>query len=512
MFALMVPSTMFGQGSVRVRKDAVEAPNFDTVPPPLAREMRGVWVATVGNMDWPSRKGLSTAVQKAELIAMLDRAVQLRLNAVILQVRPAGDALYRSTLEPWSEVLTGTMGEAPSPAYDPLAFAVEEAHQRGIELHAWFNPYRAHTPGMRSPIHRTHVSRANPRWVRRYGQHLWMDPGEPAVRRNTIKVVLDVVKRYDIDGVHIDDYFYPYRETNPRTRREVLFPDDATYRRYRSGGGRLDRDDWRRENVNTLVRELNVAVHREKPWVKFGVSPFGIWRPGNPRGVEGLDAYREIYADAREWVRQGWLDYVVPQLYWALDRPKQPYVPLMAWWSQQNAHDRHIWIGNYTSRVKNGLPGANWPAEEVVRQIEHTRGPYGSSGNVHFSMEVLMKDRDRIVDRLRTSVYAEAALVPATPWLDRTPPRMPRLTNVSGRGETMIRITPDDAEPVRFWVVRLRHERGWSTSILPGTDRDIIVAAAGQTPPAVVAVSALDRVQNESAPRILVLRRGLATR
>ena len=496
---------------VRKDADALPAPDYDTVPPRLAREMRAVWVATVGNMDWPSRAGLSTAQQKAELLAMLDRSAALHLNAVIFQVRPAGDALYRSSLEPWSEVLTGTMGQAPSPAYDPLEFAIAESHKRGLELHAWFNPYRARTPGMRSPISRTHVARVYPNWVRRYGMHLWMDPGEAAVRQHTINVVLDVVRRYDIDGVHIDDYFYPYRETDPRTRREIVFPDATSYRKYQRNGGRLALDDWRRENVNTLVRELYSAVHDVKPWVKFGVSPFGIWRPGNPSGVEGLDSYREIFADARTWVRNGWLDYVVPQLYWSLDRPKQPYVPLMAWWAQQNQHQRHLWIGNYTSRVRNGESRQNWSSEEIVNQIELTRGPYGSSGNVHFSMEVFMKDRDRVGTKLAGGVYAQVAAVPASPWLKKTMPRAPRLTTQSAAGELLLRIATDDRDPVRFWVLRTRDERGWSTTILPGDERSFIIAERGHRAPAAVAVSALDRAQNEGNARILVLRRGLVS-
>lgn len=511
MSSLLAQPPAGQRAGIRKDADALPVPDYDTVPPRLAREMRGVWVATVGNMDWPSRPGLSTAQQKSELLAILDRSAALHLNAVIFQVRPAGDALYRSTLEPWSEVLTGIMGQSPSPAYDPLAFAIDESHKRGMELHAWFNPYRARTPGMKSSSARTHVSREHPDWVRRYGTHLWMDPGVPAVRQHTIDVVLDVVRRYDLDGVHIDDYFYPYRENDPRTRREIEFPDAATYRKYQRNGGRLALDDWRRENVNTLVRELYAAVHGVKPWVKFGVSPFGIWRPGNPPGVEGLDSYREIFADARTWVRNGWLDYVVPQLYWSLDRPKQPYVPLMAWWAQQNQYQRHVWIGNYTSRVRNGESQQHWSSEEIISQIELTRGPYGSSGNVHFSMEVFMKDRDRVGTKLAQGVYVQAAAVPASPWLKQTMPRAPRLTTHSAAGELLLRITTDDREPVRFWVLRMRDERGWSTTILPGDERSFIIGASGRRAPAAVAVSALDRAENEGDARILVLRRGLAS-
>ncbi|MBW3630866.1 MAG: family 10 glycosylhydrolase, partial [Gemmatimonadetes bacterium] len=250
-------------------------------PPPVQREFRGVWVASVSNIDWPSRPGLAVQEQKSELLAILDRAADLRLNAVILQVRPAADALYASDHEPWSEYLTGEMGRAPEPFYDPLQFAVDEAHRRGLELHAWFNPFRARHPSARSQIHGSHLSRVRPEIVRSYGTHLWMDPGEPDVREHSIRVVLDVVRRYDIDGVHIDDYFYPYKERDA-AGAPIDFPDSASYARYRAGGGVLARNDWRRHNVDTFVERLDREIKREKRWVSFGVSPIGTWRPGNP--------------------------------------------------------------------------------------------------------------------------------------------------------------------------------------------------------------------------------------
>src|SRR6476469_4909377 len=270
-----------------------------TTPPPVRREFRGVWVASVQNIDWPSQPGLSTQEQKDELLGILDRAVALRLNAIILQVRPAADALYASPYEPWSEYLSGRMGQAPNPYYDPLEFAVNEAHKRGLELHAWFNPYRAHHPSGKSRPSPDHISVTHPELVKRYGTHLWMDPGEPEVRAHTLKVVLDVVKRYDIDGVHIDDYFYPYKERD-RRGNIIEFPDANSYRRYRSAGGQLSRDDWRRANVDSLIHQVYVGIKGIKPWVKFGISPFGLWRPGNrPQATVGFDSYAELYGDSR---------------------------------------------------------------------------------------------------------------------------------------------------------------------------------------------------------------------
>jgi len=256
------------------------------------------------------------AGQKAELLAILDRAAQLRLNAIIFQVRPACDALYASPIEPWSEYLTGAMGKAPQPFYDPLTFAVEEAHKRGLELHAWFNPYRAAHPSAKSPIASNHISKTKPSLVRRYGKHLWLDPGEKEVQDYSLSVVMDVVRRYDVDGVHFDDYFYPYKES------EGGFPDDASWKRF-GAGGKLSRDDWRRENVNTFIRRVYETIKAAKPWVKFGVSPFGIWRPGNPSSVQGLDAYQELYADSRKWLQNAWVDYFTPQLYWRIIAPRQ---------------------------------------------------------------------------------------------------------------------------------------------------------------------------------------------
>ncbi|MFN7458034.1 MAG: glycoside hydrolase family 10 protein, partial [Gemmatimonas sp.] len=303
--------------------------------PPLLREFRGVWVATVGNMDWPSARTLSVAEQQAELRTLFDRAEALRLNAVIFQVRPAADALYRSSIEPWSEFLTGVQGRAPSPSWDPLAFAIKEAHARGMELHAWFNPYRAGFVRGRSAAAASHIRRTNPSLVKKYGSYWWMDPGEAAVRARTVRVIVDVVKRYDVDGVHLDDYFYPYPE-NDRRGRPLPFPDAASWKKYRAKGGALSRDDWRRENVNTLVRELDAAIHRAKPHVRFGISPFGIWRPGYPASVRGFDAYQKLYADARKWLREGWVDYFTPQLYWPTTKVGQAYPVLLDWWATEN--------------------------------------------------------------------------------------------------------------------------------------------------------------------------------
>lgn len=491
--------------------------------PSIAREFRGVWVASVDNIDWPSRPGLSTCDQQAELIALLDRAATLHLNAVILQVRPAADALYASTLEPWSEYLTGVQGRAPSPWYDPLAFAVKEAHARGLELHAWFNPYRARQARAKSPLSASHVARRMPSLVKSYGPYLWMDPGEPAVRRQTLRVVLDVVKRYDIDGVHIDDYFYPYQEYDGRGR-VIDFPDARSWKKYRAGGGRLSRHDWRRRNVDQLVQQLYAGVHGVKPWVKFGVSPFGIWRPGNPESVTGYDAYDRLYADSRKWLRNGWVDYYTPQLYWPIAQVPQSYPTLLGWWVEQNVKHRHMWPGNYTNRVGPSRD-QGWRADEVLEQIRLTRVQSGATGNVHFSMTAFLADPDSLDERLTSTLYAEPALVPASPWLGRQAPARPtvrlrpapRLAIAPAidsliRQDTMaaanaiaplvVLLEPAKKSEPSLWTVRvLGADAVWTATILPGAAREIALPATTRD----VVVSAVSRTGIESPAARLAL-------
>jgi uncharacterized lipoprotein YddW (UPF0748 family) len=438
----------------------------EAAPQPV-REFRGLWVASVGNMDWPSRSDLSPDEQRAELLMIFDRAAALNLNAVILQVRPAADALYASRLEPWSEYLTGVSGVPPAPFYDPLEFAVREAHRRGLELHAWFNPYRARYSSTRSPAARTHVTRAHPDQVRRYGPYQWLDPGDAAVRAHAIAVITDVVRRYDIDGVHLDDYFYPYREY--RRGKLIPFPDDVSWTRYRKRGGQLTRDDWRRENVNVFVRQLYGAVKGEKRWVKVGISPFGIWRPGYPAGVVGLDSYVEIFADSRKWLQQGWLDYFAPQLYWKVEAQQQNYAELLRWWVAQNEHQRHIWPGNYTGKV--AVRGDNaWTAEDILRQVRATRADPGATGNLHFGAITLVRNVGGVGNGLRQDLYRQQALVPASPWLGANLPVAPDVRVVrSVDGGAALEVHAGHGEASAVFVVRTHTAAGWHLNILPVT-------------------------------------------
>lgn len=482
------------------------SPQLLTDPPPVPRELRAAWVTPIwdrGFRDWPSVAGLSADAQRAELRTTLDRAAAAGLNAVILHIRVAGDAFYPTRYAPWSALLTGASGVAPSPAYDPLAFAIEEAHARGLQLHAWFNPFRAVLPNVPGKLATTHVTRAHPEWIRKYGTQTWIDPGDPAARKFVLETMLDVVKRYDIDGVHLDDYFYPYRESRivtrrvrrrrVRERREIVFPDDRTWKKFGRAKGWTNRDAWRRANIDAFVESLYKGVKDLKPTVAVGISPFGIWRSGTPPGVTGLDAYDEIYADSRRWLREGWLDYITPQLYWEVSGVQDRFRALDAWWRTQNPRGRFIWPGLYTSRVFGG--GDTWPLGEISEQIETIRstrvGTTDLPGHVHFRLAALFADNGRLAARLAAD-YAEPALVPAFPWLGSRPPAAPRVTVVDTDGPPAVMISPGDSVRVRWWLIQTRGRDGkWTSSLRPAGEGQLTAGSFGTVDPDEVAVTAI---------------------
>jgi uncharacterized lipoprotein YddW (UPF0748 family) len=474
----------------------VAAPLKSPELPELRREFRGVWVATVANIDWPSKKGLSAEDQQKELRAIFDRSLALRLNAVVLQIRPMCDVLYRSDLEPWSEYLTGTCGK--DPGYDPLEFAVREAHARGLELHAWFNPYRAHHPSASSPLPDTHLVKKRPDLAKQYGKHYWLNPTHPAVADHTLKVVLDVVRRYDIDGIHMDDYFYPYAEKG-EDGQLIPFPDDDTWSAYQKAGGRLSRSDWRRDAVNRFVERLYRDVKKEKKWVKVGISPFGIWRPGHPQGIEGFDQYEGLFADAKKWLNEGWVDYFTPQLYWPIAQEKQSYPKLLAWWAAENTKKRHLWPGNIPSRAHDTKRG--WTPKEIADQIRATRAQPGATGNIHFSMKPLMRTEGELAQAF-AEAYPDLALVPASPWLDDQPPAKPTVEWSAARKDLWI--TPT-GEPVRLFVVRRQVAGNWETILQPAHGENSVRVPCPVAPDQ-VRVTAIDRAGNESAVAALTMK------
>ncbi|MEO7933074.1 MAG: family 10 glycosylhydrolase [Chthoniobacterales bacterium] len=426
------------------------------VPPEPMREFRGTWVATVFNLDWPSSSHTSASVQQAQLVAILDNAKRLKLNAVILQVRPNSDALYRSSMEPWSAWLTGSMGA--DPGYDPLAFAVAEAHRRGLQLHAWVNPFRA-LATTEGGMSERHISQRHPEWIRRFGTQLFIDPGVPEAREYVQRVILDIVRRYDVDGVHLDDYFYPY----PAGSAE--FPDGASYKKY-SGG--LARAEWRRQNIDRFISGLYSAIKSEKRTVLFGVSPFGIWRPGVPEGTTaGVDAYGSLACDAKLWLQKGWVDYLSPQLYWTSDSPGQSFTKLYDWWSEQNATGRHLWPGIATERI-----GAGRNAAEQARQINTIRRGRGDAGHIHWSNKSLMQNRGGIATALAKTTYATLALVPASPWLDRDKPSKPALVSKIQEGSHYVDWGESQSN-VASYLVQWQTTTGWTSQIIGSTNTGV---------------------------------------
>ncbi|HYW18211.1 MAG TPA: family 10 glycosylhydrolase [Nodularia sp. (in: cyanobacteria)] len=470
------------------------ASNYIIVPPKLIptsatvsvnhqREFRGAWVTTVWNSDWPNKPGLSTAEQQAEFIEIVTRLQALNFNALILQVRPEGDALYASQLEPWSAWLTGTQGKAPDPYYDPLEFAIAECHKRNIELHAWFNPYRAKTSLTARPNARPHIAVTNPEVVYQWGNQLWMDPGIKIVQDKAYNVIIDVVRRYDIDAIHLDDYFYPYPIDGQ------TFPDDKTYAGYRSTGGQLSLSDWRRENVNQMVLRLFKGIKATKPHVKFGISPFGIYRPGQPPGINGLDAYNVLYADAKKWLEQGWVDYIAPQLYWRIDQTAQSYPVLLKWWTEINPRQRHIYVGNSISQ----LDGKAWKNEEINKQVTITRNLAAnlSLGNIFFSMSSINQNREGIADSFRNSLYSTPAIVPTMSWQNGTAPPPPQELQVNNR---RLSWRPGDNQPVRSWTFYRKYGDFWKLErILSAGTTFATVSQSGN-----YTVCAVDRLGNES--------------
>lgn len=383
------------------------------------QEFRAAWVASVTNLDWPLPGVTSPATQQQHLIEILDELQQIGINAVIFQVRPEADALYESELEPWSYWLTGVQGEAPDPFYDPLAMAIEESHKRGMELHAWFNPYRAEQVIDRYPRDESHVSIEHPDWTFSFEGTRMLDPGLPQVREYVTEVVMDVVRRYDVDGIHFDDYFYPY----PVDGRVMSNEDDETFAEHNRGI--TNRGAWRRDNVNLLMEMVNDSINAVKPDVTFGVSPFGIWRNGVPSGIVGLDAYNTIYADAVAWLDAQSVDYITPQLYWKFGGG-QDYERLANWWATQR-NDRHFYpgLGAYKTDIGSFWNPNDFTPNEIPRQVRFNRAADEIQGSVLFRSSNLTRYPSKgLADSLK-SIYSDLALTPSMEWKSMMEPSAP---------------------------------------------------------------------------------------
>ncbi len=464
------------------------------------REFRGAWIASVANIDWPSKPGLPAVEQQQQFVALLDQLKTLGCNAVIVQIRPVCDALYASKIEPWSRYLTGRQGEPPFPYYDPLIFMIEETHKRNMEFHAWFNPFRALMDNKQNPNPPKHVTRVHPDWVINYGTQSILDPGIPEAREYVLSVITDVVRRYDIDAVHLDDYFYPYRVAGK------TFGDARSYAKYGHG---MDKDDWRRNNVSQFISQLNTDIKHIKPYVKLGISPFGIWRnkDKDPEGSEtkgGQTNYDDLYADVLLWMQKGWIDYLMPQLYWEHTSHAAPFGILMPWW-YGHCYKRHVYYGLGLYRMLNAHSGPWTSVHELMWQLRDIRNQCPNTGYAFFSASNFNKIRVPIKDSLQYGFAKYPALVPTMPWLDDVPPAAPVLKAEAATSGVVLKWQESNPqkEPLRYVVYRFVNNEPVNLerndkilSIQQGTEfRD---ADAKRFKQRTYVVTALDRTWNES--------------
>ncbi|MFP3713813.1 glycoside hydrolase family 10 protein [Puerhibacterium sp. TATVAM-FAB25] len=475
------------------------------------RELRAMWIASVVNIDWPSRTGLSADQLKAELVRWFDVAVQHRLNAVFVQVRPTADAFWPSPLEPWSQYLTGRQGG--DPGFDPLAFMVAEAHARNLEIHGWYNPYRVSMQADPAQLLPTHPARQHPDWVWAYGGKLYFDPGIPAAREHIYAAILHSVENYDLDGVHFDDYFYPYPVAGQ------TLPDAGTYAAH--GAGFASIEEWRRHNVDTFVRTISERIKDTKPWVKFGISPFGIWRNKgtDPRGSDtnGSQSYDAQFADTRRWVLEGWLDYINPQVYWQFGLAVADYLKLVPWWAELAAQSgTHLYIGEALYKVTSGVftdPAELTKHVAYCHEVDAAGTPV--HGNVWYSAVHVPQDVNGAFSRMAADHYAHPALVPAMGHLPATGVRVPVLASAKPTGGGTA-LHWNDAGPRRtaatsFAVYRVEGRHG-AIDVADPTHLVATVRSTGDVEQRwtdttaapgtayTYAVTALDRVWNETAP------------
>ena len=408
--------------------------------PPVA-EMRGAWIASVANIDWPSSPNLSVAQQKSEFDSILSVLKSTGMNAVFVQIRPAGDALYPTTLAPWSKYLTGRQGVGPAPEYDPLEFMIKAAHERRMEFHAWLNPYRATTDLDTVNLHPTHPLKSlskerKAQWFFKYGNKYYFNPANQLVIKYLENVVRDVVVRYDVDGIHFDDYFYPYPEQGQNIDDYDQFVSNPR--------GFSNIYDWRRDNINQLIKGVSETIHSVKPWVRFGVSPFGVWRnasrdPNGSNTNAGITCYDDLYADVLNWLQKGWIDYVAPQIYWSIGFPAADYRTLVDWWSK-HTYGKQLYIGHAAYKIGNGTfyKDANWDQpNQTNRQIELNRATAGVNGSLFFSTKPLLNNSLKVQDSLRQTMFSSLALIPQVATKFKTPPVTAEFCKTKGNRDSL---------------------------------------------------------------------------
>lgn len=376
------------------------------------REFRAAWIQSVNGQF----RGMPTEKLKQNLIGQLNSLQKAGINAIIFQVRPEADALYASRLEPWSRFLTGVQGKAPEPYWDPMQFMIDECHKRGMEFHAWINPYRTKTT-LKSELAPNHVYNIHPEWFVTYGDQLYFDSALPESRRHICMVVSDIVSRYDVDAIHMDDYFYPY----PIKGKD--FPDDASFARF--GGGFSNKGDWRRSNVNVLIKKLHETIREIKPWVKFGVSPFGIYRneSSDPLGskTKGLQNYDDLYADVLLWAREGWIDYNIPQIYWHIGHPVADYETLVKWWAR-NTENRPLFIGQSVMNTVQNADPKNPSINQLPRKMALQRAYQTIGGSCQWPASAVVENVGKYRDALIAEYHKYPALPPVFDFIDNEAP------------------------------------------------------------------------------------------
>ena len=472
-------------------------------------EFRGVWVATVDNIDWPSEKYLSTDSQKIEFIKLLDMHQRNGVNAIIAQIRPATDAFYPSQYEPWSEWLTGTQGKPPVPYYDPLEFMITETHKRGMEFHAWMNPYRAEFKIGVSSISPTHITKLHPDWFLPYGIIKIFDPGNKEVQQFVTNVIRDIVRRYDVDAIHFDDYFYPYRIAGKE------FPDSVSFATYGNG---LNKEDWRRSNVDSIILTLSKAIKQENKYCKFGISPFGVWRnidkdPEGSNTKAGQTNYDDLYADILLWLKNKWIDYAAPQLYWEFSQPKVPFATLIDWWAK-HGYGRQLFIGQGIYRALESKSIAWKNPSELPNQIKKLREYPQVQGSIYFSSKSFEKNPNGWNDSLQNNFYKYPAIIPPMPWIDNTKPLVPVLSPIEilnndfKSNEIVLHISPHNyTSNIRQYAVYISpNKNNFSTSkiykLLPAS-KDMYLYMPGNSFPAdlndfYLSLTSISNTNNES--------------
>jgi uncharacterized lipoprotein YddW (UPF0748 family) len=471
------------------------------------REFRGAWIATVGNVDYPSSKSLTTAQQQAEFIKILDQHQQAGINAVMVQIRSYGDAFYPSDIVPWSEYLTGRQGKAPEPFYDPVAFMISECRKRNIEFHAWFNPYRVVLNVNTVTLDTKHVAIKHPDWLLAYGNLRVLDPGNQEVRKHVTQVVMEVARKYDVDGIHFDDYFYPYPTTGLTIIDSTSFKKDPR--------GFTKKEDWRRDNVDLMVKTISDSLKAAKPWVKFGISPFGIWQNKTSSSLgsdtKGLESYSEIYCNTRKWLENRWVDYIMPQLYWNIGNIPADFSILVPWWAN-NSFDSHLYIGHGAYRINESAAWQN--PSEMPRQVRLVRNTANTQGSCFYNTNTLNKNLLGFRDSLITNLYKKPALMPTMAWKDVIAPPAPQNLTVvaSNTGLTLKWNKPSvgitEIEKIRGYVVYrfandekidLTKSDGIRTIIPKDTNAYFDSETSPQAFRYTYVVTALDRLHNESS-------------